>query len=263
MLRRTIQNTTRTLYFCTSRARFSTTVPIKQVDMNKVMEPLMRDISNNIHGNGAFIKMRDTPNPQSLKFEVAGRDLAQPGTTRDYSSPLAAYSSPFAKDIFKLDGVRRVFIADTYLTVTLSDDYSWDEHKLDILASIQNYISSDKPIFDDTVTPNKDTMVQEDDDEVVIAIKEILETKIRPMVQEDGGDVILHSFVDGIAWLKLQGSCSGCPSSSVTLKHGIENMLMHYVPEVEEVRQYEDDLEKANNEQFEKVDKQIQENASQ
>ncbi len=209
-----------------------------------------------------FLTAQSTPNPQSIKFLTVDHKILDTGVTKDFNSPLVAYTSPLARSVFKVDGVKRVFITDNYVTVTISEETNWEVAKLRIFSTLQQFFASGRPVLDEEAQPSPDTMPQEEDDEVVIAIKEILETKIRPMVQEDGGDVLLDRFEDGIVWLKMQGSCSGCPSSSVTLKHGIENMLMHYVPEVEEVRQVEDDpLTVASNEQFNKLEKELESKA--
>lgn len=205
-----------------------------------------------------FIMPKDTPNPQSKKFVTMDHQIVEPGNTFDFGSPLEAYKSPLAKGLFKIDGVSRVFITDSYVTVTIAEEYEWNLIKLKVFTELQQFFHSGKPVIEEGAQPSPDTAINEDDDEIVIAIKEILESKIRPMVQEDGGDILLDRFEDGIVWLKLQGSCSGCPSSSATLKHGIENMLMHYIPEVEEVREVENDpLTVASNEELHKLEEDL------
>ncbi|XP_021823978.1 nifU-like protein 4, mitochondrial [Prunus avium] len=134
-----------------------------------------------------------------------------------------------------LDGITQVFYGSDFVTVTKSDDASWDLLKPEIFAAIMDFYSSGQPLFLDTKTASAmDTAIQEDDSEIVAMIKELLETRIRPAVQDDGGDIEYRGFhpETGIVKLRMQGACSGCPSSSVTLKSGIENMRMHYVPEV-------------------------------
>uniref|UniRef100_A0A803N081 Scaffold protein Nfu/NifU N-terminal domain-containing protein n=1 Tax=Chenopodium quinoa TaxID=63459 RepID=A0A803N081_CHEQI len=137
-------------------------------------------------------------------------------------------------------GVTRVFFGSDFVTVTKSDEVTWDILKPEIFASIMDFYTSGQPLFlDESTAASKDTAIHEDDSEIVAMIKELLETRIRPAVQDDGGDIVYRGFdpETGIVKLQMQGACSGCPSSSVTLKSGIENMLMHYVPEVKGVEQ--------------------------
>ncbi|XP_064937127.1 nifU-like protein 4, mitochondrial isoform X3 [Musa acuminata AAA Group] len=136
-------------------------------------------------------------------------------------------------------GVSRVFFGSDFVTVTKSEEASWDFLKPEIFAAIMDFYSSGKPLLlDSNVAAYMDTAIHEDDSEIVAMIKELLETRIRPAVQDDGGDIEYRGFDpdSGIVTLRMQGACSGCPSSSVTLKSGIENMLMHYVPEDEAVK---------------------------
>lgn len=148
----------------------------------------------------------------------------------------------FASDV----GITRVFFGSDFITVTKSDEASWDLLKPEIFAAIMDFFTSGKPlIMDSSTLASMDTAIHEDDSETVAMIKELLETRIRPAVQDDGGDIEYREFdpETGIVRLKMQGACSGCPSSSVTLKSGIENMLMHYVPEVKGVEQELDEDE--------------------
>ena len=153
--------------------------------------------------------------------------------------------SPLAKRLFLIDGVTSVFISGDFITVTKSDDYAWSVLKPDVFAAITEFYSAGEPVlYDSEEDPTvSDHLIGEDDDEVVAMIKELLETRIRPAVQEDGGDIAFRSFdVDsGIVELKMMGACSGCPSSAITLKSGIENMLCHYIPEVKGVVEAEPD----------------------
>lgn len=147
------------------------------------------------------------------------------------------------------------FFGSDFITVTKSEEVSWDILKPEIFAAIMDFYSSEKPLFLDSKSgAPTDTTINEDDDETVAMIKELLETRIRPAVQDDGGDIEYCGFdaETGVVKLKMQGACSGCPSSSLTLKSGIENMLMHYVPEVKGVEQEldseeDDSAELANN----------------
>ncbi|XP_028778071.1 nifU-like protein 4, mitochondrial [Neltuma alba] len=185
-----------------------------------------------------FIQTQSTPNPSSLMF-YPGKPVMEVGSA-DFPNARSAMNSPLAKALFGIDGITRVFFGSDFVTVTKSDDFSWDILKPEIFAAIMDFYSSGQPLFlDSQAAAAKDTAIQEDDSEIVAMIKELLETRIRPAVQDDGGDIEYRGFDEetGIVKLKMQGACSGCPSSSVTLKSGIENMLMHYVPEVKGVEQ--------------------------
>ncbi|NWS28296.1 NFU1 protein, partial [Polioptila caerulea] len=188
---------------------------------------------------GMFIQTQDTPNPNSLKF-IPGREVLG-ARTMEFSTPAAAYCSPLARQLFRIEGVKSVFFGPDFITITKeSEDLDWNLLKPDIYATIMDFFASGLPVVTDEA-PRTDTGASEEDDEVVLMIKELLDTRIRPTVQEDGGDVIYKGFEDGIVQLKLQGSCTSCPSSIITLKNGIQNMLQFYIPEVEGVEQVVDD----------------------
>ncbi|RLV84499.1 hypothetical protein DV515_00016165, partial [Chloebia gouldiae] len=228
---------------------------------------------------GMFIQTQDTPNPNSLKF-IPGREVLE-SRTMEFSTPAAAYCSPLARQLFRIEGVKSVFFGPDFITITKvsraelkdelcemateqvqtgtvevpekcpqeSEDLDWNLLKPDIYATIMDFFASGLPVVTDEA-PKTDTAASEEDDEVVLMIKELLDTRIRPTVQEDGGDVIYKGFEDGIVLLKLQGSCTSCPSSLITLKSGIQNMLQFYIPEVEGVEQVvddDDDVEKKVN----------------
>ncbi|KAK4403969.1 NifU-like protein 4, mitochondrial [Sesamum angolense] len=185
-----------------------------------------------------FIQTQSTPNPASLMF-YPGKPLMDTGSA-DFPNARTAMSSPLAKNLFGIDGITRVFFGTDFVTVTKSEDSSWDFLKPEVFAAIMDFYSSEQPLFlDSNTVASMDTAIHEDDSETVAMIKELLETRIRPAVQDDGGDIEFVRFDPdtGIVKLRMQGACSGCPSSSVTLKSGIENMLMHYVPEVKGVEQ--------------------------
>ncbi|XP_062007224.1 nifU-like protein 4, mitochondrial [Rosa rugosa] len=189
-----------------------------------------------------FIQTQSTPNPASLMF-YPGKPVMEVGSA-DFPNPRSAMNSPLAKALYGIDGVTRVFFGSDFVTVTKSEDTSWDLLKPEIFAAIMDFYSSGEPLFlDSKAAAAKDTAINEDDSEIVAMIKELLETRIRPAVQDDGGDIEYKGFdpETGIVKLSMQGACSGCPSSSVTLKSGIENMLMHYVPEVKGVEQEHDE----------------------
>ncbi|KAL1817638.1 hypothetical protein ACET3Z_020212 [Daucus carota] len=189
-----------------------------------------------------FIQTQSTPNPLSLMF-YPGKPVMEVGSS-DFPNARSAMNAPLAKALYGIDGVTRVFFGADFVTVTKSEAASWDFLKPEIFAAIMDFYSSGEPLFlDSAAAAAKDTAILDDDTETVAMIKELLETRIRPSVQDDGGDIEYIGFDpdSGIVKLRMQGACSGCPSSSVTLKSGIENMLMHYVPEVKAVEQEFDD----------------------
>ncbi|XP_019716415.1 NFU1 iron-sulfur cluster scaffold homolog, mitochondrial [Hippocampus comes] len=195
-------------------------------------------------GRSMFVQTQDTPNPNSLKF-MPGRIVLESGTM-DFSSPREAYTSPLARQLFRIDGVKSVFLGPDFITITRADEnIEWKVLKPDVFAAIMDFFTSGLPVVNEDAKPSEDTAPSDDDDEVVAMIKELLDTRIRPTVQEDGGDVVYRGFEDGVVKLKLQGSCTSCPSSIVTLKNGIQNMLQFYVPEVESVEQVKDEEEAA------------------
>ncbi|XP_020635812.3 NFU1 iron-sulfur cluster scaffold homolog, mitochondrial isoform X1 [Pogona vitticeps] len=193
-----------------------------------------------------FIQTQDTPNPNSLKF-IPGKPVLE-SRTMEFTSPASTYCSPLARQLFRIEGVKSIFFGTDFITVTKeSEDVDWNLIKPDIYATIMDFYSSGLPVITDEA-PRSDTAPSEEDDEVVLMIKELLDTRIRPTVQEDGGDVIFKGFEDGVVQLKLQGSCTSCPSSIITLKNGIQNMLQFYIPEVESVEQVIDDNEEEEKE---------------
>ncbi len=181
-----------------------------------------------------FIQTEETPNPATLKF-LPGRVVMERGTA-DFDAADKAARSPLAESLFRIEGVARIFLGSDFITVTKTDARDWPVLKPQILGLIMEHFSTNRPVI---LAETTDTAAGEstgDDDEIVTQIKELLDTRVRPAVAQDGGDIVFHSFEDGIVYLHMQGSCSGCPSSTATLKMGIENMLRHYVPEVVEVR---------------------------
>ncbi|KAM6179230.1 NFU1 iron-sulfur cluster scaffold homolog, mitochondrial isoform 2-T2 [Erethizon dorsatum] len=160
--------------------------------------------------------------------------------TMDFPTPAAAFRSPLARQLFRIEGVKSVFFGPDFITVTKeNEELDWNLLKPDIYATIMDFFASGLPLVTEETSSGEPA--SEEDDEVVAMIKELLDTRIRPTVQEDGGDVIYKGFEDGIVQLKLQGSCTSCPSSIITLKNGIQNMLQFYIPEVEGVEQVMDD----------------------
>jgi Fe-S cluster biogenesis protein NfuA len=179
-----------------------------------------------------FIQTEQTPNPATLKF-LPGRVVMDKGTL-DFAGADVAAGSPLAKRLFAVEGVERVFFGADFVTVTKAADRDWQIMKPSILGGIMEHYTSGEPVVSTEAADS--AVAAEDDDEVVAQIKDLLETRIRPAVAQDGGDIVFQDFRDGVVYLHMQGSCSGCPSSTATLKMGIENLLKHYVPEVVEVQ---------------------------
>jgi Fe-S cluster biogenesis protein NfuA len=176
-----------------------------------------------------FIQTEQTPNPATLKF-LPGREVLSRGTA-DFPNSESSYRSPLAQRLFDVDGVAGVFLGSDFITITKAGDRDWYVLKPSILGVIMEHFTAGHPVL---LEEAGDTEVE--DDEVVAQIKELIETRVRPAVAMDGGDITFDSFEDGVVYLHMKGACSGCPSSTATLKAGIENMLRHYVPEVVEVR---------------------------
>jgi Fe-S cluster biogenesis protein NfuA len=182
---------------------------------------------------GLFIQTEQTPNPSTLKF-LPGRVVMDKGTL-DFADAGSAGGSPLAKRLFAIEGVERVFFGADFVTVTKAADRDWQILKPSILGGIMEHYTSGEPMVAGEQS-NASAEGGAEDDEVVAQIKDLLETRVRPAVAQDGGDIVFHEFRDGVVYLHMQGSCSGCPSSTATLKMGIENLLKHYVPEVVEVQ---------------------------
>lgn len=189
-----------------------------------------------------FIQTEQTPNPLTLKF-LPGRDVTGEGT-REFRTADEAAASPLARDLFELDGVARVFFGPDFVTVTKdAGDLEWRSLKAPILAAIMEHLTSGRPLYADagggaSVGHDEETYEGETA-QVVAEIKDLLDSRIRPAVAQDGGDIVFNRFEPdtGVVWLHMRGACSGCPSSAATLKAGVENMLKHYVPEVTRVEQ--------------------------
>ncbi|HEX6860322.1 MAG TPA: NifU family protein [Caulobacteraceae bacterium] len=185
-----------------------------------------------------FIQTEATPNPDVLKF-LPGREVLGEGA-REFTGPEDAAVSPLASALFELDAVARVFFGPDFLTVTKASVAEWPHLKAPVLAAIMDHFTSGRPLMMDASSDGHDDTVYEGDTAQVVAeIKDLLDTRIRPAVAQDGGDITFSRFEPdtGIVWLHMRGACSGCPSSSATLKAGVENMLKHYVPEVTRVEQ--------------------------
>lgn len=187
-----------------------------------------------------FIQTEETPNPATLKFIPDGEIVLENGTAEFKNQKQAATKSPLALQLFEIAGIESIFFGRDFVTITKSEKTDWQKIKAEILATIMDFYVSGKPVMFDQAKSGADVGAEEDS-EVVKQIKELIEIKVRPAVAMDGGDITFHSFEDGVVKLLLKGSCSGCPSSTITLKNGIENMLKHYVPEVISVEQVMDD----------------------
>lgn len=181
-----------------------------------------------------FIQTEQTPNPATLKF-LPGLQVAPGGAVDFPAAQDAVGKSPLAERLFQVDGVTAVFFGYDFVTVTKAEDQEWFTLKPAVLGAIMEHFTAGRPIL--TEGAEEDGPVHdEEDSEIVGQIKELLDTRVRPAVAQDGGDIIFHGFEEGVVYLTMRGACAGCPSSTATLKMGIENMLRHYIPEVTEVR---------------------------
>jgi Fe-S cluster biogenesis protein NfuA len=186
-----------------------------------------------------FIQTEPTPNPATLKF-MPGKTVLGDGSV-DFRGKSEASASPLARRLFDVDGVTGVFLGADFISVTKGEADEWQHMKPAILGAIMEHYLSGAPVLDDGPLddgPLGDGGENYDakDEETVRAIKELLDTRVRPAVANDGGDIVFHGFKDGIVYLHMRGACSGCPSSTATLRHGIENLLKHFCPDVQEVR---------------------------
>ena len=181
-----------------------------------------------------FIQTELTPNPETVKF-IPGETVMVSGTA-EFNASDNCDESPLAQRLFRVEGVKSVFFGPDFISVTKSPDKDWSAIKTFILAAVMEHFSMGLPVVNAQVHV-RHTKLSDIDQEIVGQIKELLETRVRPAVQQDGGDIEFDHYEDGIVYLRMRGACSGCPSSSMTLKSGIESMLKHFVPEVIEVRQ--------------------------
>ena len=188
-----------------------------------------------------FIQSEATPNPATLKF-LPGKPVLADGVL-DYRSPDAATASPLASRLFAIDGVNGVFLGQDFISVTKTDQLAWQHLKPAVLGVIMEHYMSGAPVVAGAAGTHSSAAADADaedfspdDQEIVDTIKELIETRVRPAVANDGGDIVFRGFREGVVTLHMRGACAGCPSSTATLRNGIENMLKHYVPEVTEVR---------------------------
>ena len=182
-----------------------------------------------------FIQTEPTPNPATLKF-MPGKTVLGDGTV-DFRAKSVASASPLARRLFEVEGVTGVFLGADFISVTKGEADQWQHMKPAILGAIMEHYLSGAPVLDDDpLGEDRDEDYDAKDEETVRTIKELLDTRVRPAVANDGGDIVFHGFKDGIVFLHMRGACSGCPSSTATLRHGIENLLKHFCPDVQEVR---------------------------
>lgn len=182
-----------------------------------------------------FIQTESTPNPATLKF-LPGQTVLEMGTA-DFPTSEGADASPLAARIFAVNGVNGVFFGTDFVTVTKAEDVEWDHIKPALLGAIMEHFQSGQPVMaGGAQAASGHAEHSGEDGEIVGQIKELLDSRVRPAVAQDGGDITFHGFDRGIVYLHMQGACAGCPSSTLTLKMGIENLLRHYIPEVTEVR---------------------------
>ena len=186
-----------------------------------------------------LIETETTPNPATLKF-LPGRTVMDAGT-RDFATPEEAEASPLAEQLFGLGDVTGVFFGSDFISVTAAPGTDWSFLKADVLGLLLDHFSAQMPLFKPgnaggITVPSADFAENPEDADIVAQIKELIDTRVRPAVANDGGDIIYRGFDQGKVFLQMQGACAGCPSSSATLKNGIEQLLKYYVPEVTEVR---------------------------
>ena len=180
-----------------------------------------------------FIQTQDTPNPATLKF-IPGVPVMAQGTA-DFADSDSANTSPLARRLFQVDGVTAVFLGADFVAVTKAEGLDWFALKPGILAGIMEHYASGMPVIEKDAQL-ADPHAEDNDSDTVQQIKQLLDSRVRPAVAMDGGDIVFQGFDDGVVTLQMRGACQGCPSSTATLKMGIENMLRHYIPEVREVR---------------------------
>lgn len=188
-----------------------------------------------------FIQTEATPNPSTLKF-IPGLVVLENGSL-DFRSPEESRVSPLAERLFAVEGVAGVFLSQDFIAITKSDDKEWFLLKPALLGVIMEHFTAGRPVLNESDAASQAAGGSEGegeaDDEIVAQIKALLDTRVRPAVAMDGGDIVYHSFEEGVVYLSMRGACAGCPSSTATLKMGIENMLRHYIPEVQAVEPVE------------------------
>ena len=185
-----------------------------------------------------YIETETTPNPATLKF-LPGR-IVMPAGTADFPNADSAARSPLAQALFAVDGVSGVFFGSDFVTVTKGGDQEWHVMKPAVLGAIMEHFTAGKPIMLEGATPAAGAGAEGEDSDIVAQIKELLDTRVRPAVAQDGGDIVYRGYREGVVYVKLIGSCSSCPSSTTTLAMGVERMLLEEIPEVSRVEQVHD-----------------------
>ena len=184
-----------------------------------------------------FIQTEETPNPTTLKF-LPGREVMGAAPPADFPNAESAKASPLAETLFKVPQVSSVFLGSDFITITKSED-DWQQLKPLLLTALMDFFLTGLPVINQTLSATDgaaDDEGAEGDSEIVSTIKQLLDTRVRPAVAQDGGDIVFHGYEEGVVSLTMRGACAGCPSSTATLKHGIENLLKHFIPEITEVR---------------------------
>ena len=235
------------------------------------MLPYAVPSTNHQQRRSIVVESNATPNPECLRFFSMELSFLPPGTAMDLPNEGHAYKSPLAEHLFKVSGIKQVYFADEYITVTKDKDANWgdltpmvQEVVISFSDSGENILSPD--ISSDYLSSDNDTDPEPWDDEVVLAVKELLHTRIRPMLKSDGGNLTYVGIEEGSVYVMLEGACKTCPSSGTTLKVGIERMLMHWIPEVSEVLEVDQDFaydfkNKKENERKEAEEKKAEETA--
>lgn len=187
-------------------------------------------------GSAMFIQTEATPNPATLKF-LPGREVLGAEDAIEFRDPAQSEGSPLATRLFEIEGISSVFLGSDFISVT-KDEGEWQHLKPAILGAIMEHYMSGEATTDNGVSGQADAeeFFEPEDAETVSTIKELLDTRVRPAVAQDGGDITFQGYREGIVFLHMRGACSGCPSSTATLRHGIENLLKHFIPDVQEVR---------------------------
>ncbi|EIM22127.1 HIRA-interacting protein 5 [Wallemia mellicola] len=226
--------------------------------------PSFRSAFPALQARTMFIQTETTPNEDSLKF-IPGVQVMSNNATAEFTEAKSSIGSPLAMRLFGIDDIRSVFYGPDFVTISKQEDSKWNVLKPEIYSILMEHFSSNTPLFRDAAAEEaagpQDTKILDTDTEIVAMIKELLDTRIRPAIMEDGGDIEYRGFEEdtGMVKLKLKGSCRGCSSSSVTLKSGIERMLMHYIPEVKTVEQVLDQEEEIALDEFSKFEKRLEE----
>lgn len=191
-----------------------------------------------------FIQTEQTPNPATLKF-LPGCEVMVSGSVEFKDEKTAEDQSPLAHKLFGVEGISGIFLGQNFISVTKTENMDWQDLKPTVLDIVMEHFTTGQPVmFDEAVQQTRDDVLSSHapsdlDSEIVKQIKELLDSHIRPAVARDGGDVLFHDYKDGIVYVHMQGACSGCPSSTMTLKAGVQNLLQHYIPEISDVQAIE------------------------